>query len=291
MYLNMKLNSNKDELYSQYNKSFAINSKTFSLAAKFLPGDIRQDITYLYYICRLADDYANDLGKNFAATNSANQTSDSNKSNSTKTAIQNLDSLLVNEEIIGFFKSRKIPFKYYQDLINGIKTDISFVGYQNFNELYEYCYRVAGTVGIMSAHLFGIKDKNLLKKAESLGVAMQITNILRDIEDDSKLGRIYFAKSDMNKFDVKDDQIYQKDFDENLKNLMIHYENLARQYYKIGFEGISEIPQKRIRTSVKYAAVWYMGILDVIKSQDYNPFIGRAYLSKKKKIVYAAKNI
>ena len=181
----LKVECKQDMNETDYKRTFENKSKTFSLAAKFLPKALRGDITYLYYICRLADDYADEstIGD--------------------KDALQKLDELLVSPEIINFFNSKKIPFKYYKDLVNGIKTDISFVGFENFEDLYEYCYSVAGTVGIMCAYLFGITDNNLLKKAESLGVAMQLTNILRDVEEDSKMGRIYFAKADMNEYGVK----------------------------------------------------------------------------------------
>lgn len=138
-------------------------------------------------------------------------------------SLKKLLDLQNNTQIKNFYKQNKIDYSLYEKLLEGMKLDIVKNRYQNYEEVYDYCYKVAGVVGIMICQLYEVYDETLIKQAEKLGVAMQITNILRDVKEDAKRNRIYFGLQDMKKFNVTQDQIIINNFDKNLQDLMKYY--------------------------------------------------------------------
>jgi 15-cis-phytoene synthase len=138
----------------------------------------------------------------------------------------------------------------------------------------------------MSAYIFGIRDEEVLKRAEILGVAMQLTNILRDIEEDRDMGRIYLPKECLDNFGVSIENIRDGNLTRNLQALLKDLELMARYYYREGNRGIWAIPSKPVRGSIRAASAMYEGILDKIRDNNYNPFLGRVYLRKQEKLLY-----
>ena len=90
-----------------------------------------------------------------------------------------------------------MPARYLHDLISGAEMDLTVQTYPTFDRLREYCYRVAGTVGLTCTHVFGFRDSRALDLAEKLGLAFQLTNIIRDVHDDYALGRVYLPEEDL----------------------------------------------------------------------------------------------
>ena len=101
-------------------------------------------------------------------------------------------------------KTYKIPHELPLELMQGVLMDTTKKRYENFDELYVYCYRVASTVGLMSSEILGYSDKKALEYAEAMGIGMQLTNILRDVKEDAAMGRIYLPQEDLRKFDVSE---------------------------------------------------------------------------------------
>lgn len=248
-------------------------SKTLALASEFIPEEIREKMIFLYSICSEAD-YIGDKDEG-----------------SPEEKKDRLDNMLKRENVIGFFIDNEIDIKYFAELIEGIKSDLGFKQPENYAELRLYCYRVAGTVGIMSACLFGVKDKQALMKAEQLGVAIQLTNILRDIEEDYHDGRIYIPKDMMTSYGITEEYIENHVFNLGFNLMMAHFETIARYYYDEGNEGLRNIPFKRIRFAIKAASGMYEGILDKIKANGHNPFMGRAHLKKYERLLYVLKSV
>src|SRR5712675_281040 len=96
----------------------------------------------------------------------------------------------------------KMPARYLHDLISGAEMDLTVKAYPTFDRLREYCYRVAGTVGLTCTHVFGFRDQRALDLAEKLGLAFQLTNIIRDVRDDYAMGRVYLPEEDLARFTV-----------------------------------------------------------------------------------------
>ncbi len=161
--------------------------------------------------------------------------------------------------------------------------DTTIKRYQTFEELYVYCYRVASTVGLMSSEILGYSEKIALEYAEALGIAMQLTNILRDIKEDAAMNRIYLPQEDLKKFDVSEDQIFANGFDKNFENLMKFQIERARDFYRKGEQGIPFL-EKDSRLTVLLASRIYGKILDEIEKQNYDVFSRRAHTTKSRKI-------
>ncbi|MCA9398078.1 phytoene/squalene synthase family protein, partial [candidate division WWE3 bacterium] len=232
------------------------------------PANYREAISYLYKIMRAIDDIA-DNGEL--------------EGKPTDTVQYELEAVVSHPDVITFFNDHDIPRYLLQDIAKGVLQDHSRKRYENFEQLHEYCYFVAGTVGRMITHLFGVHDESALKKAEEMGVAMQLTNILRDVEEDLNRNLIYFPNEDMTQFGVSEESIKNKNATPQIKALMKHYVETAWKYYHTAAPGISYLPWNT-RLGIKAAWFIYSGILDKIKENDFDPFKGRVYVPNSEKI-------
>ncbi|HLK20452.1 MAG TPA: phytoene/squalene synthase family protein [Bryobacteraceae bacterium] len=124
-------------------------------------------------------------------------------------------------------KRYKIPHKYFHEMIDGVSGDLEPREIQTFDELYRYCYQVASVVGLTIIHIFGFRDEQALVLAEKCGIAFQLTNILRDVEEDRDNGRIYLPAEDIARFDT--DLAY---YDEKFISLLRFEAKRARRYYE-----------------------------------------------------------
>jgi len=179
----------------------------------------------------------------------------------------------------------------FSDMIRGMLMDIPGLGqerYETWDELHLYCYRVAGTVGLMSMPVFGCApgytDEIAKEPALSLGVAFQITNILRDVgEDAEQRGRVYLPQRDMAKFGVTEQQLFDKIVDENYVNLMKYEIARARMYYARALRGVAMLrPESRLPVQLSLDA--YGKILHKIEENGYDSLTRRAYVGKWEKL-------
>lgn len=188
-------------------------------------------------------------------------------------------------------KYPKLPITPFSDMIRGMLMDIPGLGqerYDTWEELHLYCYRVAGTVGLMCMPVFGCAPgyTELIAKepALSLGVAFQITNILRDVGEDAETrGRVYLPQRDMKKFGVTEQQILDKKIDENYINLMKFEIARARMYYARALRGVEMLsPDSRMPVQLSLDA--YGKILTKIEENEYDTLTKRAYVGKWEKL-------
>lgn len=166
--------------------------------------------------------------------------------------------------------------------------DLGQERYDTWEELHLYCYRVAGTVGLMSMPVFGCApgytDELAKEPALSLGVAFQITNILRDVgEDAEKRGRVYLPQQDMARFGVTEQQLFDKFVDENYINLMKFEIARARMYYARALRGVPMLAAES-RLPVQLSLDAYGKILDKIEENGYDSLTKRAYVGKWEKL-------
>ncbi|MES1157678.1 MAG: phytoene/squalene synthase family protein [Haliangium ochraceum] len=163
------------------------NSRSFSWGARLLPAWCRRDATALYAWCRRCDD-AVDVPRDAEEARAAVARLRS-ELDGVYSALIATDPVLAGfQEVV---RRRAIPRRYADDLIDGMAMDVGTVRYANFDELLLYCYRVAGTVGLMMAHIMNVRDAAALRRATDLGIAMQLTNICRDVAEDERRDRIY----------------------------------------------------------------------------------------------------
>lgn len=187
-------------------------------------------------------------------------------------------------------KQFTIPIQPFRDMIAGMKMDLKGDRYQTFDDLHLYCYRVAGTVGLMSAAVMGFetKDPEVIKMATSaaiaLGIAMQLTNILRDIGEDAERGRIYLPLEELAYFDYTEKDLLNGIIDDRWINLMKFQIQRAREFYRFAEKGVAALC-KDARLPVWTSLMLYRNILNVIERNHYEVFKRRAYVPTPKKIL------
>ncbi|KAA8547648.1 hypothetical protein F0562_004077 [Nyssa sinensis] len=179
------------------------------------------------------------------------------------------------------------PFK---DMIEGMRMDLRKSRYKNFDELYLYCYYVAGTVGLMSVPVMGIAPESqattesVYNAALALGIANQLTNILRDVGEDARRGRIYLPQDELALAGLSDDDIFAGKVTDKWRKFMKNQIKRARMFFDKAEKGVTELSSAS-RWPVWASLLLYRQILDEIEANDYNNFTKRAYVSKPKKIL------
>ena len=193
-----------DNAYSYCRNISRHHAKTFYLATMFLPTKQQKPIFAIYALLRTVDDVV-DMAED--KLNAGLITSDeiSRMLESWKTRLKACYADKVDDDPIMMawqdtLKSYSIPIELPLDLMDGVAMDIEFKPFETFDELYVYCYKVAAVVGLMTSEIFGYSDKQALQHAIELGIAMQLTNILRDIGEDVDRGRIYIPLEDLRRF-------------------------------------------------------------------------------------------
>jgi phytoene synthase len=257
-------------------------SKTFYFGARFLPSSKRRAMWAVYNFCRLTDDMV-DKAENMG--------------------IPEICARLVEweAELLQTFDGQVRPVKLPMvawlhtartfsldaqpplDLIKGVRMDLEKNRYANFEELHLYCYRVASTVGLMASKVMGYSDPCALEYAVNLGIAMQLTNILRDVGEDAQLGRIYLPQDEMAQFGYTEAELLRGEVNHRFIQLMQFQIERARRYYRQSLPGIEYLPED-CRLSITVAARLYSRILDVIERNGYDVFTRRAFVPKKEKV-------
>jgi len=176
-----------------------------------------------------------------------------------------------------------IPIEYALDLLKGVEMDVENTRYPNFEALYLFCYRVAGVVGLMMTHILGYKDESVFRYAEKLGVAMQLTNILRDVQEDCNLGRIYLPLEELHAFGCSENNIFEARMTSAFRELMKFQLERAYSYYEAAQPGI-RLLKPDAQYAIYSASRIYRGILNRIKTREYNPFLGRVFVPKHRKM-------
>ena len=184
---------------------------------------------------------------------------------------------------ISVAKHFNIAREYPLDLIKGVHMDTSISRYETFDDLYLFCYRVAGVVGLMMTPVLGYKDPEAMIYAEKLGIAMQLTNILRDIREDKEMNRIYLPLEEIRKFGIDVDHFFEEKMSDNFQKLMKYQIERAYQYYDEADAGI-KLLDRDAQFAIYSASKIYRGILRKLELQDYNPFKGRVYVPQFKKL-------
>ena len=175
-------------------------------------------------------------------------------------------------------RSYAVPIEPALDLLRGVKMDITGTRYETFEELRVYCYRVAGTVGLLMAPILGLKDSSAAGSAVDLGIAMQLTNILRDIGEDARNGRIYLPREDMERFGVREADVLRGEATSEFRDLMRFEMARAQELYARGLSGIHLLSHDA-RLAIQLSGELYQRILDRIRRNDYDVFSHRAHVS------------
>lgn len=239
----------------------AESGSSFTLSFIFLPKAKREAMTALYAFCREVDDVVDECTDYQVA-----QT----KLNWWKTEIQRLFQMQaqhpVTKALTPIVQQYQLAEEHFQEIIDGMEMDLKFNRYEDFKQLQLYCYRVASVVGLLSAQIFGFQHRKTLKYAHDLGMAFQLTNIIRDVGEDARRGRIYLPLDELRKAGVSEDDILQGHETEAVKTLMEFQIERAESFYD---KALSELPKedtKQQLTGLMMAAI-YRTLLREIKAE------------------------
>jgi len=260
------------------------HAKTFYFASHFLPSEKRPAAYAVYALCRISDDTVD-------ADSSSTTAVAKNLSRIQGSLNAVYDGSPLTDDLLMAFKQTvdtyAIPKLYFDELIDGMYMDLNKRTYEDFDELYRYCYKVAGVVGLIMLKIFGSNNPAAETHAVQLGVAMQLTNILRDIREDFQRGRIYLPQIELEKFGLSSDSLSSGVVDAAFKSFMQFQISRARDYFEQSAAGISMITDRRSRFVVCAMKDLYAGILSAIEKNDYDVFSNRAHVSSAGKIAAA----
>jgi squalene synthase HpnC/squalene synthase HpnD len=263
----------------------------FYYAFFLLPKKRRDGLAALYAFMRLVDDVA-DQGNDLAAKQRGlakwRAALDEAVNASGRANASAPSGAEVLPALVDTMRRYDIPARYLHDLVSGAEMDLTVKSYPTFDRLREYCYRVAGTVGLTCTHVFGFRDARALDLAEKLGLAFQLTNIIRDVRDDYAMGRVYLPGEDLVQYNVKPDDLARSEATLGVRELLRFEAQRAWQCYEEGAALLNLVePESR-------AALWllvhtYSALLARIEELDFAVFAERVRLSKAEKLVFIAK--
>ena len=271
-------------------RTFVTRARTFGFAARFLPPARRQAATALYAFCRVIDDLADELPPEEAvpALNewviwlrgaAAGQTPPPPSSD---------PGGALSDAVLALQRDHDLQVRYLVELAEGAQRDATRDGIEDFPELREFCYRMAGTVGLAMCAVLGANGPAARRCAERLGIAMQLTNVLRDVGEDLGRGRVSLPRDELRRFGVAREALAQHAVDERFEALMRFQVARARAYYATGTPGIFLLPRE-CRLGILVASRLYAAILTQIERQKYDVFSRRASTSTADKALTAAR--
>jgi 15-cis-phytoene synthase len=238
----------------------AASGSSFYYSFLFLPKPKREAITALYAFCREVDDIADECTDiAIARTKLAwwraeviNLYAGNPQHPVTKALMSAVHDYGLNEE-------------HFQEIIDGMEMDLEQNRYVDFKQLQLYCYRVASVVGLLSASIFGFSNRNTLKYAHDLGLAFQLTNIIRDVGEDARRDRIYLPLDELAQFGVSENDIIQGRESDNVRKLLDFQIERAESYYDRAFNELPAADKKAQLTGLMMAAI-YRTLLREIKA-------------------------
>jgi phytoene synthase len=261
-------------------------AKSFHFASRFLPPHKRQGVFALYDFCRCVDDLVDERGERPIAEVDAE--------------LDALEAMLRGFErgdtnvaqrwrpLAETISQHAVPVEPLLGLIEGIRGDLRPRDFQTTPELLQYCFQVAGVVGLALGPLLGAGRPGLEEAGAALGIAMQLTNVLRDVGADAALGRVYLPQDELERFDLSKADVLAGRVDARWRALMAFQIQRARLYYAQGDKVIPLFPQDGSRLTVRLMQRTYAGILQSIERQDFDVFRSRAHVGRVGKIAILA---
>ncbi|MFW5968338.1 MAG: phytoene/squalene synthase family protein [Persicimonas sp.] len=245
----------------------ADNSRSFRWAASFLPADSRDDAALLYAVCRTVDDLADETSNPEDARRALDRIRGELRGAHPPRPLV--------EQFLALTERRGIDVGDMLELISGVESDLGPVRLTDDGELLRYCYRVAGTVGAMMSPLLGVSDKRALPHAIDLGVAMQLTNICRDVREDAERDRVYLPTERLAAVGVAPQDIIEGTANRQpVATVVCDLLDLADRYYRSADRGMAYIPT-RSRVGIVVASRVYRAIGVHLKMRGGDALAGR----------------
>ncbi len=263
--------------YAQAERITKAHSKSFHFASSLLPEAKRMAVRALYAFCRTVDDIVDESDAEYDRQSALSYW---------RYMVEHAsfaDGDLVATAWADTLSRYHIPRHYARQLIDGVARDFEQTRYETFQDLATYCYGVASTVGLMSMYIVGFKTHEAVPYAIKLGVALQMTNILRDVGEDYRQGRLYLPREELVYFGIREEDIALGRRSDNWRQFMRFQIDRTRQLYADSWEGV-RLLEREGQLAIGAASVFYQGILNEIEKNHYDVFTRRASLSAMGKV-------
>lgn len=256
----------------------ASSGSSFYYSFMFLPPNRRRAITALYAFCREVDDVVDECQDPQIATTKLawwrQEVTQLYKGNPAHP---------VTQALLSSFSEFDLPQEQLFEIIDGMEMDLQQTRYLDFTALSLYCYRVASVVGLLAAEIFGYQDRQTQKYAHDLGMAFQLTNIIRDVGEDARRGRIYLPMDELKRFNVSVPDILNSVYSDSFRCLMEFQIERAEQYYARAMDLLPASDRKSQRPGLVMAAI-YRALLDEIKRDGCQVLHQRTSLTPVRKL-------
>ena len=253
------------------------SSSNFYYAFMLLPVERRRALHAVYAFCRFLDDIADDEGFTDPAAMLSRWRDELER------VYQGVPTRAVSRALADGVHRFEIPRQYFDEFISGVEMDLSRKRYQTFDDLRLYCYRVASTVGLICIEIFGYSNLASRDYAENLGIALQLTNIMRDVREDAARSRIYLPLEDLERFEFGEDELLAGIYSENFVRMMEFEARRAREFYANAEAALPEEDRGSLVTAEAMRLI-YGTLLDRIVGSNYRVFERRVSLSAPRKL-------
>ena len=261
----------------------ASSGSSFYYSFLFLPPERRRAITALYAFCREVDDVVDECqDPQLASTKLVWWRMEVAK------LFEGKPEHPVTQALQGVLPHFNLPQEQLLEIIDGMEMDLTQTRYLDFKALSLYCYRVASVVGLLAAEIFGYEDRKTQKYAHDLGMAFQLTNIIRDVGEDARRGRIYLPIDELQQFDVKAADILNARYSDNFRRLMEFQIARAEQYYEQAFAQLPPGDRRAQRPGLVMAAI-YRALRNEIRRDGCQVLTQRTSLTPLRKLWLAVK--
>ncbi len=259
------------------------SGSSFASAFWMLPKPKRNALHAIYAFCRLADDIADDpaiAGDRTALLARWREELDGAFRGNAQHAVG-----VALSDAIG---SYQLPERVFLDLLDGVEFDLADGPIETFDDLRLYCYRVASTVGVLVVHILGFENPRSLEFAEKLGIAVQLTNVLRDVGEDASTGRIYLPKDELERFGVSTESILAGQRTDELQLMLSFYAKRAASFYDRAEQLLPDEDRRSLRPATAMGRI-YRALLDELIERQFPCFEQSVRLSKPRRVAIAAK--
>jgi len=237
------------------------SGSSFYYSFMFLPENKRRAITALYAFCREVDDVVDECTDEQVARTTLNWWR-----NEVAAIYSGKPQHPVTQALVPVVRKFNLSQEHLLEIIDGMEMDLEKVRYANFKSLQLYCYRVASVVGLLAAEIFGYADRKTQKYAHDLGIAFQLTNIIRDVGEDARRNRIYLPMDELAHFGVTAADILNAKETENFQKLMAFQIERAQRFYRQAMEHLPAVDRRTQRTGLIMAAIYQATLNEVIAS-------------------------
>jgi len=292
--------SDLDRAYDYCQRVTRARARNFYYVIRMLPRPKRRAIYATYAVCRLWDDIADDdmpsdrkralfvETRRSLASAFIEASGDADGRSPRQAPIQAPGQPPEFVALSDTARAYNIPSQYFEAVLDGVESDLTISRYANFAELRDYCRKVASAVGLICISIFGYEEPSAERYAEDMGIALQLTNVLRDIKEDAERDRIYIPQDEMAEFGYGEDDLARGVIDDRFKALMEFQVERARSYYERS-RPLFDLVEPEARACLRGLHTAYGAILERIERNGYDVFSRRIGLSGRDKFAIAAR--